>query len=585
MAAISTLAVQLTARTGPFRKGIARAEKRISKFSASVGALTLKAAKFSAALGVAAVAGLALLTRQAFKTLDAIGKMSDQIGISVDALQGLQLAAQLTGLSSDTLEKSLKIMTRRIGEAQQGFGEGERALESLNLKVKDLEGLAPEVQFKLIADGMAGIATQTEKAAIANQLFGRSGVDLLNTLQLGSGAIDDLIKENRRLQGSLSRIEVKKIEEANDAITRLGTSFTGFVNRLSVGLAPVVTNAAGLLTELFITFREDALPVIADFVSKGVSLFRSFIVAVLPTIILFANTVISSITLASNFFITGINLMITGINALSVGLGGGELSFKSFKETFNLGLVSLKFAFENFGLIVDAVTDRLVFAWIRTGNDLRAIFDNIGKILVATFLDATEIVVRTLDVLVANITRILANLPGLISGKVNFTDLLINPLETFESRAAEVAENIFGRELSVEELFAQAKVKQSTEALGAALVNSLVEGFAALDATETGLGKLFDKLLDFDLKIPEIPKLSLNLDDKKTLDDFPKDEKLEAAERGTVAAFQAERRQFGTNEGQQLQKQELTEAKTTNMLLNDIKSKVTRPAQVVSIET
>jgi len=71
------------------------------------------------------------------------------------------------------------------------------ALEDLGLTFKDLDGLSPEQQFKLLADRISQVEDPTRKAAIAMSLFGRTGTNLLPMFAAGAKGIEALQKEGR----------------------------------------------------------------------------------------------------------------------------------------------------------------------------------------------------------------------------------------------------------------------------------------------------------------------------------------------------------------------------------------------------
>ena len=62
--------------------------------------------------GVAAVGGLAVLVKRSIDAADSITKTADAIGISTDALQELRFAADLSGVSVESLDKALKFATK-----------------------------------------------------------------------------------------------------------------------------------------------------------------------------------------------------------------------------------------------------------------------------------------------------------------------------------------------------------------------------------------------------------------------------------------------------------------------------------------
>lgn len=273
MAAIGKLVVTLTARTGRFRKGLAKARARVTSFAAGIGSAAKRAAKFGAIVTGIAVAALAVFTKKAFGTIDATAKLARQIGISIDGLRGLARAAEITGAGQAALEKGLGFLTKALGEAETGIGEGKQALEALALSSSDLVAIPLDEAVGIIADRMNNLATQSDKAFVASKLFGRGGLALINTLALGSKGLEEMAAGSIRLQGSLSAFDAAKVEDANDAISDLRATFTGFFERIAVTTAPLVKSLAKRLTQTLIFFRENA----ATVVPRVLNFFKSIL--------------------------------------------------------------------------------------------------------------------------------------------------------------------------------------------------------------------------------------------------------------------------------------------------------------------
>ncbi len=253
MATIGSLSVSISATTKKFEKAMKKANKKIVKFSTSVQESALKVAKFGTALGGVALAGLTIMVKKQLDFIDATAKLSDRLGIATEDLQRLRFAAEITGAGTETLDKSFEQLSKRLGEASQGLGTGKDGLKALGLELNTLLGKNPAEQFKIIAEEVANLGTQEEKVAVATQLFGRSGVSLVNTLALGRKGIEELGRELDKLGGSFSRVDAARVEAANDAMHRLSVLFTSITQRVTIKLAPVIE----LITNRVIDFATE----------------------------------------------------------------------------------------------------------------------------------------------------------------------------------------------------------------------------------------------------------------------------------------------------------------------------------------
>lgn len=241
MSSLGTLHVSLQARTKKFERGLKRARRHLKKFRNSIPGANLLLNKFTAAL---AVGGMAVFVQRSLVAGDALAKLSDRLRINVEELQGLRRAADLTGAGTATLDKGLEFLAKSLGEAKTGIGEAKQALGLLNIEVDDLLALDPAEQFKVLAEAVKNLTTQEEKAFVATKLFGRAGVALVNTLELGREGIQKSIDTLKEWGITVSRQDLAKIEAANDAWSDMGrvVDFVGL--KLASELSPLIEEGA-----------------------------------------------------------------------------------------------------------------------------------------------------------------------------------------------------------------------------------------------------------------------------------------------------------------------------------------------------
>ena len=180
---------------------------------------------------------------------DEIAKTADKLGITTEALTELRFAAELTGVSTQTLDTSLQRMTRRISEATQGTGVAVKALKELGIPIKDIANLAPDEQFRRLAEAMGGLDDQAQKVRLSMALFDTEGVALVNTLAAGTDGLNAMAAEAEALGITLSRVETAQLEQANDAMAKVGRLAQGAGRQFSIALAPAIEAVATLITQ------------------------------------------------------------------------------------------------------------------------------------------------------------------------------------------------------------------------------------------------------------------------------------------------------------------------------------------------
>lgn len=251
MAAISTLAINLIARTSAFEKGMSRSRKRLSFVQRQ--AMATRAAVLSMARGfviAAGIGGMGLMIKRSFDTIDATAKLSDRLGIATEDIVAFGQAARITGMDAAGMNKALETFVRRIGEVRLGTGQAKIALEKLGLTADELANANHADNFQIIAEKISMMENASDKAATAYFLFGRQGQQMLNFLNMGARGLDLFREEVDRLGLSFSRIDAAKVEMANDAMARLKARFTGIAQVAAIQLAPAIETIAIKLTEM-----------------------------------------------------------------------------------------------------------------------------------------------------------------------------------------------------------------------------------------------------------------------------------------------------------------------------------------------
>ncbi len=224
---------------------------------------------------------------------DNVAKTADKLGIGLGALQELRYAAERSGVATATFDGALEKMTKNIGLAMEGTGAQKDALDALGLSAADLANKMPEDALGAIADKLQGVGTQAEKAAIANDLFGRSGIGLLNMLKDGSKGLTQLREDARRTGYVLSDQAARDAEVFKDTLLDTELAMKGLKNTVGSALMPVVTRSMRRIGDALIGNRADverwaegfaagaerALPIIGE-IASGIGSIGSVVFAV-----------------------------------------------------------------------------------------------------------------------------------------------------------------------------------------------------------------------------------------------------------------------------------------------------------------
>lgn len=225
-------------------KSAERTSRSTDKLTASIGKGRSAANQYAKAAAVAGLALTAAFVGAGLKSGDELAKISDKLGIATEKLAGLRHAAELTGVSSATMDTALEKLNVRMAEAATGTGLAVKSFDALGISSEELVKLSPDKAMGVIADKISRVENSAQKAKIAYDIFGRSGVGLINTLQGGSEGLDAFQREAEELGIALGRVDARKIEIANDEMQKGKTIFAAFSQQLAVTFAPVIAGVA-----------------------------------------------------------------------------------------------------------------------------------------------------------------------------------------------------------------------------------------------------------------------------------------------------------------------------------------------------
>jgi len=249
---LGTLTLDLVANVGGFVSGLNKAERASEKWKKQAASDAKKIGVAFAAAGVAAAAGLTALVKSSIDAADQLSKTSTIVGVAIDDLSGLKHAAELSGVEFSELEADLIKFNKTTASAFEGVGKGAEAYEALGISVKNTDGtlknnyqLIQEIseQFQQMEDG-------AQKAALAQDLFGRGGAKLIPLLNGGAEGLADFREEAERLGLVLDQETGKAAEEFNDNLDRLTKNVTGLGNQIAADLLPELVDISSAFLDV-----------------------------------------------------------------------------------------------------------------------------------------------------------------------------------------------------------------------------------------------------------------------------------------------------------------------------------------------
>jgi hypothetical protein len=239
MAQVSGIEVRFSGDTSNLEKSVGRAQGAISGFAKTA------AASLAGALSVGAFVAAG---KAALNYADNIGKMAQKVGMTTEELSKLNYAAKLSDVSLGELQVGVQQLSKNMEAGSDG-------LAALGISATDASGnlrSTNEVMLE-VAEAFAGMEDGAGKTAIAMNIFGRSGAQLIPMLNAGRKGLAEMSREAESLGVVISDDAAKAAERFNDNLTRLQSAMEGLVQQVVADALPAMIDLTEALLELIKT--------------------------------------------------------------------------------------------------------------------------------------------------------------------------------------------------------------------------------------------------------------------------------------------------------------------------------------------
>lgn len=245
------------------------AEKKASSFRANIAKLGSGMAKVGVAVGKAATAGVVALgaaaagaavgiwnmANNAADNADEVQRMADVTGMSAERIQELQYAGNNLGVELTTITGAQAKLTKTMAAAATGKGGPNaqaKAFKALGISARDSSGNLRDSQTVMneAITALSGMSNETERDALAMQLFGKSAMELNPLIKAGGDELARLTEEAHKNGAVLSGEQIAALDAFGDAVGNLKASAQGLGGTLASALLPQLNNLVALAQEL-----------------------------------------------------------------------------------------------------------------------------------------------------------------------------------------------------------------------------------------------------------------------------------------------------------------------------------------------
>lgn len=179
---------------------------------------------------------------------DALDEMSMRTGIAANDLAALEFAALQSGTSLQKLEQMLGRVSDKATDAASGNRAAAAVFKAMGLDVTGANGALKSQEELLlgIAEKFSTYRDGTTKAALAQDLFGRGGRELIPLLNKGASGIEELKQKYREL-GGLTVDSAARLNEFNDRLAATEARAKVLTGQFVEGLLPALSQAVSYL--------------------------------------------------------------------------------------------------------------------------------------------------------------------------------------------------------------------------------------------------------------------------------------------------------------------------------------------------
>jgi hypothetical protein len=249
------------AKDESFAKTVDKLSGRLQGFQSETQSFTSKVGEmakgFAAFVGPIAAVGAAFMGAKGFvnsfrDAIDMGGKLNDlsaRTGETAGNLAILQRAFENAGSSGEAVGPMLNRLQRFMIEASEGGKTQTEAMNKLGLSYEQLKSMSPSAQMELLAQKISALPDPAQRSALAMQIFGRSGGELMPLLR-------NMSSELEAARGQLGGYP-EAIDRANKALDDIGDNFAAittkareFVTGALVDIAPTIARATEELARM-----------------------------------------------------------------------------------------------------------------------------------------------------------------------------------------------------------------------------------------------------------------------------------------------------------------------------------------------
>ena len=218
---------------------------------------------------------------------DEVDKTSQRLGVSRQAYQELDYVLNLAGTSMSNTSAGFRTLTNQIDDAINGSAEAQGRFEALGISLDDLNSMSREDVFLAVVNGFQNMGDTAERAALANDVFGRSGQQLAPLFNMTAEATREAIETANEYGMVLSDEGVAASAQFTDSMTTMERTTQGLKNQMMANFLPAMSSIMDGISQIFSGDKAGA-----DLIKSGIEELIGKISTYAPTFFSLAQTIV-----------------------------------------------------------------------------------------------------------------------------------------------------------------------------------------------------------------------------------------------------------------------------------------------------
>ena len=412
----------------------------LKSFAGAAGQAAVAGIKAIGLATMAAAAGAVAMGKQAIETADETQRLADVTGHTAEQIQIMQYQGKALGVDIETMTGAQAKLTKSMAGATDTTKGTGAAFKALGIEVRDkLTGQLRDSKTVMseALDALGGVGNETERDALAMQIFGKSAMEMNPLIKAGGKALDELAASAQASGAIMSNEAVAGLDAFGDNMDALKMSMTGIAGTALSAMMPALQGATTQLQGLasaaagalksgdWSGFANQAGKLATDMIGKITQMLPAFIKVGTQILTSLIDALVTAIPVVLPQLIAGILQLFNAIVKM-FGTQGPTLIRTAMDAigALILGLLKalpliMKAAIQIVLALVEGITKQLPVLIPAAVNAImtmtQALIDNLPMIIEA----AIQLILALVQGLINAMPQLLESAPKLIKGLID----------------------------------------------------------------------------------------------------------------------------------------------------------------------